>query len=224
MDNSCHICNQWIEQDLSLLEILCFQQKESFLCKDCERALQPIKSQFCPRCYKVGEESICHDCLKWSEKGYQVNHRALYVYNDKMKDYFAKYKFQGDYILKSVFSKKLAKIIKYDYKGYVLVPVPISQKRYYERGYNQVEEILKSEKLTYTDLVLKREGKRHSHLNKREREQSENPFYLNKIEKTIPENILIVDDIYTTGSTIYHIYSLLEKAGCQKIKSISIAR
>ncbi|WP_231196778.1 ComF family protein [Streptococcus equi] len=74
-------------------------------------------------------------------------------YNTAMKDYFSRYKFQGDYVLRSLFAQELAKHIKKYYKAYTLVPVPVSKQRYDERGFNQVTAILEYANLAYLDLL-----------------------------------------------------------------------
>ena len=66
---------------------------------------------------KKGMSNICQDCQFWCKKGVKVDHAALYSYNQAMKEYFSRYKFDGDYILRKVFSKILQKELK-KYKDY----------------------------------------------------------------------------------------------------------
>ncbi|MFS1663422.1 ComF family protein [Streptococcus sp. zg-JUN1979] len=51
----------------------------------------------------------------------------------------------------------------------------------------------------------------------------DNPFYLQKDEQ-LPEKVLLVDDIYTTGATLYDAITVLRKNGIKMIKTFSLAR
>lgn len=140
-----------------------------------------------------------------------------------MKDYFSRYKFQGDYVLRSLFAHELAKHIKKYYKAYTLVPVPVSKQRYDERGFNQVTAILEYANLAYLDLFERTDDTRQSSKTKKERLQLNNRYRLKK-GAVFPRKILLIDDIYTTGSTIMSLRQELIRHGCQDIKSLSIAR
>lgn len=140
-----------------------------------------------------------------------------------MKDYFSLYKFQGDYQLCEVFAEDLRQTIKNEYSDFTIIPVPLSNERLKERGFNQVVAILEAGRLNYSDIILKKNVERQSKRNKRQRENSVNPFVL-KQGCLMPQKIVIVDDIYTTGTTIFQIQEICKSHGAKEIKSISIAR
>ena len=62
-----------------------------------------IGEEHCPNCYKKGVSSSCQDCQLWCKEGIEVSHEAIFSYNQAMKDFFNRYKFDGDYILRKVF-------------------------------------------------------------------------------------------------------------------------
>ena len=99
---------------------------------------------------------ICQDCQFWCKKGVKVDHVALYSYNQAMKEYFSRYKFDGDYLLRKVFSETLQKELK-KYKNYQIVIVPLSDQRLKSRGFNQVEGLIKDTGLAYLDILVKKE-------------------------------------------------------------------
>lgn len=140
-----------------------------------------------------------------------------YKFNEK--SYY--YKAFVNILLKN---KKMCEILKsYD----IIVPVPIHNKRRMERGYNQTEliakelsrkinyctntmEKTKQEILKYENILIKKNNtKPQSSLNKIQRaENAKNVYELRKekrmlleYEKLKNKNILIFDDIYTTGAT-----------------------
>ena len=90
-------------------------------------------------------------------------------------------------------------------------------------GFNQVSSILADVNIPYIDILRKCEGKKQSEKTKHQRLESENQFSLLHIEN-LPKKILIIDDIYTTGTTISQIRKLLLQHGINDIKSVSIAR
>ena len=64
------------------------------------------------------------------KKGYIPKHFAIYRYKENMKGYFSRYKFMGDYCLRKNISTRIKANLKvFLKKGYILVPVPLSEER-----------------------------------------------------------------------------------------------
>ncbi|CYU36485.1 amidophosphoribosyltransferase [Streptococcus suis] len=139
-----------------------------------------------------------------------------------MAHYFSRYKFQGDYVLRNIFAKKL-RIALSQFPDYTIVPIPISQKRLSERGFNQVEGLLDATNIPYQSLLGKYESQKQSSKNRAERLEAKQMFYLLD-EKEVPEKILLFDDIYTTGATIQLAVELFMKIGRKEIKTFSLTR
>lgn len=101
------------------------------------------------------------------------------------------------------------------------MPVPLSEERLVERGFNQVEGLI--EGIPYQDIFEKRDIKKQSSKTREERLSQDNAFCLKK-GIDVPDKIIIVDDIYTTGSTLYHMVQLLEAIGIKEVLTFSLAR
>ena len=92
------------------------------------------------------------------------------------KEYFSRYKFDGDYLLRKVFSEILQKELK-KYKDYQIVIVPLSDQRFKSRGFNQVEGLIMETGLTYLDILVKKEVEASSSKNRADRLLTEFPFF-----------------------------------------------
>jgi len=145
---------------------------------------------------KTGLSTKCQDCQFWCKEEVEVSHRAIFTYNQAMKDFFSRYKFDGD---------------------------PLSPERLLERGFNQVEGLVEAAEFSLQDLLEKREERASSSKNRSERLGTELPFFI-KRGVTIPKKILLIDDIYTTGTTINRVKKLLEEAGAEDVKTFSLVR
>ena len=156
------------------------------------------------------------------KKGYIPKHLAIYRYEENMKDYFSRYKFMGDYCLRKIFQQEIkANLKSFLKKGYILVPVPLSEERLEERGFNQVKGLL--EGIPYKNIFENREIEKQSSRTREERLSQDNSFSLKKgIE--LPSKIIIIDDIYTTGSTLYQMVKLLDGLDVKEILTFSLAR
>ena len=98
---NCLLCNQVVEENRAFSSLILLQKEQNTICKHCRAGFEAISSIHCPRCWKDGEVEVevCSDCQIWEAQGYLVQHQACFLYNDLMKDFFSKYKFQGDYLL-----------------------------------------------------------------------------------------------------------------------------
>ena len=165
---------------------------------------------------------MCKDCQFWCKAGIDVSHEAIFTYNQAMKDYFSRYKFDGDYILRKIFASILRKKLR-KYKEFQMIIIPLSPGRISKRGFNQVEGLVEAAGLSYWDLLGKNEELASTSKNRSERLTTELPFFI-KDGVTIPKKILLVDDIYTTGATINRVKKLFEDRGAEEVRTFSLAR
>ena len=218
----CLLCAQHLNKNLTFGELLFLKKEESTLCLACYSSFEMIGEEHCPNCHKKGVSISCKDCQVWCKEGIEVSHEAIFSYNQAMKDFFNRYKFDGDYMLRKVFATILSENLK-KYKGYDFVLIPLSPERYAKRGFNQVAGLIEAAGLSHLDILGKREEKASSSKNRSERLATELPFFI-KEDSRIPKKILLIDDIYTTGSTVNRVKSMLENAGAEEVKTFSLVR
>lgn len=219
---TCLLCGQYRKEAVRFSDILFLKPIEYGLCKDCHQSFEKVSKVHCPNCFKPDINETCRDCKEWEQKGHTVIHQALYQYNDSMKAYFSSFKFEGDYLLRYAFAKDIKAHLR-TYKGYTVVPVPISVKRYQERQFNQVTALLDAAKITYKELLQKEHVTKQSSLSRQERLSHVNPFSV--VSKAqLPDKVVVVDDIYTTGATLADIVFLLKEKGVKQIRTFSLVR
>ncbi|MGC5324891.1 ComF family protein [Brevibacillus sp. SYSU BS000544] len=199
------------------------------LCASCLLEIPFIENDICEYCGKRMDNPIhrepiikatiykllCSDCLDNKNKLLQCN-RSVIRYNSWAKETMAIYKYRGEERLATIFAVLLLACY-YRYvssMSFQLVTyVPLHQNREEERGFNQVELIAKHFS-QYTNipviplLIRSKETEKQSHQsNKQARLRSmKNTFSAyrdpeNRIQRTM-KPILLIDDIYTTGSTM----------------------
>lgn len=193
-----------------------------------------LNSDFlCKKCEKVLDSEAIYGVDKTLDK-YFNEHLYIFLYQGIIRRIILKYKFQEEAYLYKTFVNFLLKnknffekIEKYD----TIVPVPISKKRKKKRGYNQ-SELLAKEIAYNANLVLEKESLykikdivEQSKLNKENRLKNIQGVYelVNK-EKLNKKKILLIDDIYTTGSTVNECSKVLREAKPKKIGVLTLAK
>ena len=134
----------------------------------------------------------------------------IWDYNEEFKKLIFSYKYNR----KKSLAKLIARLIEEEFKFIIqkekidfIVSVPINKKRENERGYNQVDEILKQLNVKYIEIKrVKNTEKMHKLLNEKLREENIRGSF--RIESDFDfknKKILLVDDIITTGATLKEI-------------------
>jgi competence protein ComFC len=229
----CLCCGEMITPVVSWGSL--FSRQEELLCERCVERLEVIKGECCVRCSRpfkglakeFRKEDQCYDCVRWEKdpewRGILEQNLSLYEYNDSLKEFIGRFKFRGDYILAKFFNASLNKAVK-ELKYDLLVPVPLSEERLYERGFNQSEALINEAGLTPT-LVLKRtHTEKQSKKSRGERIHLEDIFKIIEGVDVVGKRVVLVDDIYTTGSTLIHAGKVLKQQGALAVSAITVAR
>lgn len=230
--HQCLVCQEVVDFDLSLLFLLSFKKiKFPLLCDHCLTSFKPLKDkENCPMCFRpYCKYTYCFDCQKWMDiyPKMGTRHEALFEYNESAKEWLKKLKFQGDTQIGESLEAEFGQRLKEYMEEYIIVPIPSSSVSLTERGFNQVEVLLDCAKISYQN-ILNHKGtlKRQALKNRKERLKSDQPFYIKNEQKMklIDKSVLLVDDVYTTGRTLFHAKDYLYKSGAERVESFTIFR
>lgn len=223
----CKLCRNFITKELTLVEVISFKAlKRPLLCTDCISKFSYIGDTFCPQCSRYQEHNQqCNDCLWWSNNNRSITNRALFRYDKTMKMYMQAYKYQYDFELAQVFKAQFTSFLK-EAGDVIYVPIPVKST---QRGFNQVTALMESNLITIVDALAVNEiafDQKQAQRNRYQRVTSQQPFYLNQalIYELKNKKIVIVDDIYTTGTTIRQAADLLAPFTVHKIASYTLCR
>ena len=173
---------------------------------------------------------ICHTCqnemrpkfIKFKTDGH--NATSIYDYNHFIKKLIYQYKGCYDYELNKAFISMFAKEIKFRYLNYVVIPVPSYKKEDEERGFNHVVEIYKNLGLTMLEILEKTEKHKQATSTVNSRHNAYKYLALNSRPDLRKKKVLLVDDVYTTGSTMKSAINLVEKLNPKRIEVLVIAK
>jgi competence protein ComFC len=234
MPDYCLICYTEISPQIGWTALIS-EEKEETLCLTCKGKLQKIEGPTCIICNRplnqldprFIHDQTCNDCIRWEEdtkwQGCLQQNQSLFHYNNFLQEVIARFKFRGDYILAKIFSEWLQQKLNNEQNA-LLVPIPLSMERLEERGFNQAEALILEAGLQPANILTRIHTEKQSKKSRTERIHVPQVFQLQPNTTLAGKQIILFDDIYTTGSTLHHAAKLLKTNGAATISSITIAR
>ena len=203
----------------------------SRICNVCREKLKLITGPRCFRCSKPlkrEEQEYCKDCRKTRlfDQGIGIFPYGSVLQESLFKLKYGKRQEYGSFYgqIAAVYSREIIR----NWGVEIIIPIPLHRKRMEKRGYNQAELIAGALGKTLCIPVDSRLMKRkvntrpQKELDYRERKQNmKNAFFLKGENRY--RRILLVDDIYTTGSTIEAAAELLKRNGAENVFFLTIA-
>lgn len=194
-----------------------------------------LKEDKCPLCGREVEDyGLCHECFSLINKdpAYYYDIEGLddlivsSTYSGIMRRLIIDFKFKGKLSYGEIISEIMTeKILEKNLKDQVITYVPMNKKKEGERGYNQskilAEKIAKNLDLPCQDVFEKViDTKFQVGLKKFDREDNlRDAFEV----KNYAKEIIIVDDVITTGATISELTKIAKKAGIKKVTALIAA-
>jgi len=225
------------------------QKEGTYLCDDCRALLDIAEFDYClcdkkpirlPLEQKSGKCNRCQDLPAQAGKKLSGLFSAL-PYKEKALTRKLIYQFKYQPYLKDL-AKTLASILiehfvisgkntEEIWENGILIPVPLDKSRIKARGYNQAEELAKELSkvllipVISDNLIKIKSTKSQMELTKEKRERNlQNAFAIKNPAELADKKIFLVDDVYTTGSTMQECARVLRDAGAKQVWGIVIAR
>lgn len=202
------------------------------MCPGCRERVKYLSGPLCCKCGKKLSEceaEYCGDCSRGSHLF--TAGRALYEYEDIAPALY-RFKYGGRREYAHFFAREVARQLSayiYSLRPDGLVPVPMYRGKQRRRGYNQAELLARAlgRELgipVYTDLVARNRNTRPlKELNSEERRNNLKKAF-NLAQNSVKlKTIILIDDIYTTGSTMDQVSAVLLSGGSQRIYYIVLA-
>lgn len=195
-----------------------------------------IEKPFCARCglpfdFETEEDMICGSCLDSPPSFTQA--RSALVYNDTSRQLILAFKYGDRLQLVRSFSGWMRRSGQHFLENsHIILPVPLHRKRLWSRRYNQSAIIARDlskfhENLHYLPHILRRKRATppQKGLNKKERAQNmRNAFHVKTPNDIAGKNIVLIDDVYTSGATLNACAERLIDAGAQNVFALTLAR
>ena len=172
---------------------------------------------------------VCEKCFsKFNAKfisfkfhGYKC--LAIYEYDSFIRELIYKYKGCYDYELKNVFLSRYLTYLRIKYHGYYVIPIPSHDLDDQRRGFNHVVSIFEGLNLRMMKIIKKRIQKKQATSSKGTRIDVDNVFSIDTNAKLKDKKVLVVDDVFTTGATLYKCLELVKQLKPKEIKVLLVA-
>jgi competence protein ComFC len=204
---------------------------QNFLCINCTSRIKPIMPPICAICGRpIGRGRLCRDCM--DQKHSFVQARAFGEYDGVLKKVIHEFKYGGRKELANFIGDKMFSVFKN--LGWpkcdVIVPVPLHEKRQKERGFNQAYLLasfisVKTGIPVCSELLRVKQTGHQTLLSKNQRKKNlQGAFRLKNSSRLKDKTVILVDDVYTTGSTADECSLTMREAGARCVYVLTCAR
>lgn len=220
-------------------ECLVCGQEGRYLCSSCFKEISLNKKFYCALCHKEFFLSqICPACQKetalnyiWVAADYNneilqsLIHNFKYNYIDELSSVLV------ELMIKYTEVNKIFNKLNINSSNTVIVAVPLHKKRFLKRGFNQSElladKLAANWQIKKIDLLVRKINTASQvNMNRQERRANLKEAFTYKPKEKIEQNknIILVDDVITTGSTLNECAKILQEEGFKNIYGLVIAQ
>src|SRR5215831_2762372 len=183
------------------------------------------RAAFCVKCGEPAPaiEGLCGLCIK-DEHAFDFARSAL-LFTHTLREIIHHLKYSDRVSL----AKPLGDILKQcldreAFTGNLVIPVPLHRSRERERGFNQAELIAAQLGLPVATRILKRRKNTPSQTGLSRNDRKRNLASAFEVMSEVKGTVIVVDDVYTTGSTMNEIARTLKRAGAERVEVLTVAR
>lgn len=149
---------------------------------------------------------------------------SLYDYDENFESLLYQFKGCSDIELAPVFLERFQRELNIYFHNYIVIPIPSFHLDDLKRGFNHVEEIAKSLKLPTIKALEKTEHIKQANMKKNDRSKIANFMKLAILDSLENKKILLLDDVYTTGSTMKSAIRLIKSLHPKEVKVLVVSK
>lgn len=197
------------------------------LCAKCTEEMPFIGDHICLDCgVQIDNEADYCDRCQRSHGVYKLNRSPL-IYDGKAREMVHALKFGGKkYLVTTIGAMMADTYIKNNMQGEIIVPVPMTDKEKRKRGFNQAEllayEVGKRLDIPVLPALAKvKETSQQKELSGKERAENLSKAFEVVYPQVKDRKILLIDDIFTTGTTVNECSKVLLKAKCKEVSVLT---
>lgn len=194
-------------------------------CPECWLRLEPLEPPFCAQCGEPAPaiEGLCGLCRR-GEHIFDFARSAL-LFTGTLREIIHHLKYTDRVSLANPLGDILKNCLNNEpFTGNLIVPVPLHRRRERQRGFNQAELIAARLGRHLTTRLLRRRKNTPSQTGLSRSERKRNLAGAFEVRGHIRGTVIIVDDVYTTGSTMNEIARTLKRAGAERVEVLTVAR
>lgn len=207
---------------------------DTWLCKDCHGTLPLLTEQHCPICKKNVTENgvLCFSCASHNTKGFDGVFVVSYYHDLLLKKLIHQFKYRFILELAQPLALLMAQAITHSTMQTpdMIIPVPLHKRRLRWRGFNQalslahaldlhvpvVPDILIRKRYTSPQVTMRDREARYKNVEK--------AFLVINGSAVQNKNVLLIDDVMTTGTTLAECARTLKNAGAKTVHCLVLAR
>lgn len=203
--------------------VFCGKVLEESICSACKEKVVYVEEPRCKVCGKpirYAEEECCSDCKE--QPHFYEQGRSVWLHKGPVRWSIYQFKYHNRRIFAQYYAEELYRLYGRklaDWKIDLIVPIPLHRRRRRRRGYNQSELLAKQlSKLSGIpvdahSVVRVKNTRPQKTLTGKERKKNLQEAFRIYDWKNGPKNVLLIDDIYTTGNTLDAVAKLLREKG-----------
>lgn len=205
----------------------CFKLTDDLLCQKCAALLPKLDNNVCQYCGKPVITTVenCRECR--TKRLYFDSARAVWAFDGLARDIIHDYKYKNQKHLAGKLAKRLVPLVK---NTDLITWVPLSRKKQWARGYNQAQLLAKRlSRLTGEPsaalLTRNRYTDDQNQLDILGRKKNvRDAFGIRQTHRVAGAKITLIDDVYTSGSTVAECSRVLKKNGAISVDILTLAR
>ncbi len=194
-------------------------------CPDCWSSLIAVEPPLCPQCGGPAPaiEGLCGICRK-GEHAFDFARSAL-LFTGTLREIIHHLKYSDRVSLAKPLGDLLKECLdREQFSGNLIIPVPLHRSRARVRGFNQAELIAARLGRPVARGLLRRRKNTPSQTGLSRSQRKQNLAGAFEVSHPIGGTVIVVDDVYTTGSTMNEIARTLKRAGARRVEVLTVAR